>query len=191
MEHTPDVDNHILLNLIAKGNKNAFSSLFVRYYPKVKRFIQNLLQDEMCAEDLSQDIFLYLWTHRSDLREIRNLDSYLYKASRNSIYQYLRKEVLHKKIDENIIRTNGLENDLLGPSSEELLYADELEQLILVAVDKMPPQRKKIFRMSRNEGKSNQEISELLGISKRTVENHLTLALAELRKIALNLTIFV
>ena len=68
--------------------------------------------------------------------------------------------------------------------SEEELYARELSLLIDIAVEKMPPQRRNIFIMSRKDGLSNEEIAQRLNISKRTVENHMTQALAELRKIA-------
>lgn len=67
---------------------------------------------------------------------------------------------------------------------EEELYARELSLLIDIAVEKMPPQRRNIFIMSRKDGLSNEEIAQRLNISKRTVENHMTQALAELRKIA-------
>ena len=70
-----------------------------------------------------------------------------------------------------------------GNCIEEELYAKELEFLISVAVEKMPPQRKQIYRMSRVDGLSNDEIAARMSISKRTVENHLTLALADIRKI--------
>lgn len=186
-----EIEDQILLKLIGKGNTNAFSTLFLRYYPKLKRFILSLLQDEMCAEDLSQDIFLNLWTKRSELQQIENFDGYLYKTARNAVYQYLRRALLQQKFDMHVLQLNSIEENFVHPAADELLHANELEQLLTATVDKMPPQRKKIFKMSRHEGKSNQEISELLGISKRTVENHLTQALAELRKIRIILTIFI
>lgn len=66
---------------------------------------------------------------------------------------------------------------------EKEIYAKELEYIVSVAVDKMPPQRKLIYTLSRVQGLNNDEIAEHLSISKRTVENHLTQALADIRKI--------
>ena len=67
-------------------------------------------------------------------------------------------------------------------SIEEDLYVKDLEILIALVVDTMPPQRKKIFEMSRYENIDNDEIAAILNISKKTVENHLNLALKEIKK---------
>ena len=66
--------------------------------------------------------------------------------------------------------------------TEERLFAQELQQLIELTVKNMPEQRRRVFEMSRKEGLSNEEIAQKLGISKRTVENHITTALAAIRK---------
>ena len=69
---------------------------------------------------------------------------------------------------------------------EEDIYAKELSLLIDIAIEQMPEQRRRIFKMSRKDGLSNEEISLKLEINKRTVENHITQALADLREILKN-----
>ena len=79
-------------------------------------------------------------------------------------------------------RVKGFINGLLQDAEEEL-NAKELELIIAIAVERMPSQRRKIYQMSREQGLSNENIARELNISKRTVENHLTQALADIRKI--------
>ncbi len=99
--------------------------------------------------------------------------------ARNMIYDYYEHSLIEKNYQQKQ-QNKPAYDDLI----EEELYAKELSLLIDIAVEKMPPQRRHIFIMSRKDGLSNEEIARRLDISKRTVENHLTQALAELRKIA-------
>ena len=69
---------------------------------------------------------------------------------------------------------------------EENIFVNELNELITLAVANMPRKRREIFIMSREKGMSNQEIAEKLNISKRTIENQITLALAMLRKVVIS-----
>ena len=145
------------IEAVSKGDEQAFESLFLHYFPRIKGFISGILQNEEEAEDISQDIFVSMWQNKDRLTGIENLKQQ--QAERSSF--------------------SSANNETI----EEEIYAKELEYLISVAVEKMPSQRKQIYKMSRMEGLSNDEIAERLVISKRTVENHLTLALADIRKL--------
>lgn len=178
----------MLLNALSQNDEMAFKTLFTRYFPRVKRFILNLLQDSLTAEDLSQDIFLKIWQNRGSASEITNLNAYMYSASRNAVHQYLRRKVVadsyagtHDGRTDDIRQETNIENDL---------FADDLLMLITYTVDNMPQQRKNVYNLSRINGYTNDEIAEKLSISKRTVENHLTAALADIRKVLRNFFIF-
>lgn len=167
------------MDAVSKGNQLAFQSLFLHYFPRVKGFICGILQDEKEAEDISQDIFVSIWQNRERLKNIENLNAYLFRIAKNTVFRHIERSLLFKEYQSELLQYTTTDNDTL----EEELYAKELEFLISVAVEKMPSQRKAIYKMSRIDGLNNAEIAEQLSISKRTVENHLTLALADIRKV--------
>lgn len=168
------------LRRLGNGDHLAFEGLFVLYYPKVKNFLKGFIKDAELASDMAQDIFFKVWINRKEISGVVSFRGYLFRMARNMVYDYFE----HCAVQE---RHNLKESEVTGSLCldivEEEIYAKELSLLIDIAVDKMPSQRKKIFIMSRKEGLSNDEIAARLEISKRTVENHLTQALSDLRKV--------
>ena len=167
-------DSRILLESIAAGDTKAFALLFRRWYPKVKVFLVRFINDDKIAEDLAQDIFVRIWTFGPALNEIRNFDTYLCRMTKNAALNYLRD----RKLCLNVMDLSLMDDT----GTEDLYYKQEKILIMRMLVEKMPPQRQKVFKMSRLNGLSNDQIAEILGISKKTVENHMTDALRVLRK---------
>lgn len=159
-----------------------FKKFFDKNFPKVKTFAWNLLKSEEDAEDVAQDIFIRLWEQPELWINRNKLDSYLYTLVRNQIFNFLK----HKSVEQNYLeqeqqKAEWVIQEILKPDDE--LYLHELELLIEMALERMPTQRKTIYRMSREEGMTAAEIAERLGVSVRTVENHIYRALQDLKKI--------
>lgn len=167
-----------LLEALAEGDRSAYKALFLDYYPKVKGFAYVLLKNSGDAEDMVQEIFLRIWTDRERLADVRNFGAYVHVLTRNAIYNL---------IESRQIKQNHLQNyeaiEVENVSAHDQLVAQDLSLLIEIVVSRMPVQRQTVYRMSRDEGKSNQEIAEQLGLSKKTVENHLNLALKTIREV--------
>lgn len=166
------------LQAIACGDQKAFDELFKKYFPKIRKFLFGFLESDAEAEDLAQDVFVKLWQNRSFLENVDNLNAYLYRMSKNMLFNYLK----HPRIKE----LNSISNFLEIPTMEkleEIIFAKELEILIDTTIDRMPAQRKTIFNLSRKEKLTNTEIAARLKISKRTVETHISAALSDLRKV--------
>lgn len=169
-------EQHILKE-IATGNVHAFERLFFGYQPRLVHFLVGLTHDKEVSRDIAQDLFFSIWKDRGKLENVRSFSSYLFQMARFTVYDYFdRLAVSEKYTNEFLLEAS------ISQSDEEALFARELQALISRTVERMSPQRKVIFQMSREQGLSNDEIATRLDISKRTVENHLTAALAILRK---------
>lgn len=166
------------LEALRDGNHKAFDDVFIGYYKKIKNFIYGFLKSESDAEELTQDIFVKLWINRTAINPERSFDSFLYTTARNATLNYLK----HKVIENSYAESLPLDEEEYA-SSDEILFAKEISLLIEMSVERMPAQRKKIYCLSRNEGLSNDEIATHLNISKKTVENQLSMALKELRNV--------
>jgi len=174
------ITTEVLLSL-KKGNHKAFEKVFIAYFNKVKHFIEKIIRSEIDAEELTQDIFVKLWTNRNLINVEKSFSSFLFTMAYYSSLNYLKHALVHDKFIININKTftEGIN------TTEETIFATEINLLIELAVEQMPQQRKRIFLLSRKEGLSNEEIAKQLNISKKTVENQLSLALKELRKVVL------
>ncbi|MDR1369338.1 MAG: RNA polymerase sigma-70 factor [Dysgonamonadaceae bacterium] len=164
---------------LGKGNHEAFNILFMSYHSLVKRFLLGFIKDDDEVSDIAQDVFYNVWTHREFVSKAGSFKAYLFRMVRNAIYNHYKLNVIRQGHLQKFYQQQILVDDLL----EEKLHAEELGLLIDIAIDNMPPQRKRIFTMSRKDGLTNEEIAQQLNINKRTVENHITQALADLRKI--------
>lgn len=188
MKHHIKTRQTILLNMndttetnfvkaLSKGDIQAFEMLFMHYQPKLLHFLYGFIKDIELARDMAQDIFLSLWNDKHKLSEVRSFQAYLFRIAKCAICNHYD----HLVVSERFI-TEQLHKPVHTEYIEERIFASQLQRMIDETVDRMPPQRKTIYRMSRIEGISNADIAKKLNINKRTVENHLTSALADLRK---------
>lgn len=166
-------DEDILKSALAYGDQRAFRKIFDTYYPQTLGFMRQVMRTDEDAKDVAQEVFVKVWTMRAILPEIRSISSYIFRMSVNTALNFARNNKRYSgKLSMDIS-----DNQLI----EELIDTKEKELKITRIVQEMPEQRRKIFIMSRFELISNEQIASILGISKKTVENHLNLALRQLR----------
>lgn len=168
-------DNSIaLLRQIREGNQTAFKGLFDTYFTPLCRFIYYQTNDREASEELTLDIFTYLWDNRATFEIKLSVKAYLFQAARNRAINWLRQQKATVSIDA--IDHSDLATDVSA------LETEELYQLIRAAVLNLPDRCREVFTLSRNENLTNKEIAHQLGISVKTVEAQITLALKRIRK---------
>ena len=133
-------DEKQLLKAISEGDEKAFKTFFLYYYPRIKGFINGLLQSQEEAEDLSQDIFLTLWNNRSSLHTINNLKPYLFRISKNAVYRHIERTLLFRNYQQK--ETEKYIPPLESNETDDNIHLKELELLVTMVVEKMPPQRR-------------------------------------------------
>jgi len=146
-----------------RANPDAcLAELYSDYYEYLVKSVYRMVPDQSTAEDLVQEVFFEIWKKRERLE------------FRTSVGAYLRRAVTNRAL--NYIRAKKM--DFEGEDAAEI---DDLQQLINDSIDLLPEKCRAVFAMSRFEEMKYAEIAESLGISIKTVENHISKALKLLK----------
>jgi len=170
-------DDQMLLSRIRNGEEAAFSEFYGQYRNVVHRFVLKYVKCPDLSDDLTQDIFVRFWESRSEMPEIQSLKSYLFIVARNAAFGFLKKASVQENLKEKIILSAVTS---CNPTEDHLLSAEYLDHLKML-MDTLPTQTQKIFQLCREEEKSYQEVSDMLGISKDAVKKHMVRSMKLLR----------
>ena len=144
--------------------------------------IFRLLLCDTDAEDVAQDVFIKIY-NRPEIWKNKEFNSkYLFTMTKNHVFNLIKRRNFERNYHENLYEKH---DPLSEFGLEDNLHAKELKLMALHAIEQMPNQRRRIFKMSRFEGLSNADIAMELELSVRTVERHIYLALSELKKVLL------
>ena len=170
-----DID---ILKKLNEGDPAAFDLIFEKYYRRVYAFSLHNFRNKQDAEGAVQDVFYNLWKDRSKLKELKDIESWIFSICLNIIRKHFRKLAVAKKHLSSFTH-EYLESD--NSTITEVEYNDLLEKTEQI-IEKLPHRQKTIFLLSRKEAMSNLEISEKLNISVRTIDNQMSKAKAFVRK---------
>jgi len=166
------MDNYDLLINLKEGNAAAFTELYHIYGKGLYRNILRFVKCEETAKELLQDAFLKIWNHRQQIDPEKSFKSFLFKITEHLIFDYFRKVSRDRKLMEKLI---AVSTEYYTHSEESVFYKESLHMINQV-IDKLPPQRKQVFKLCKMEGKSYEEVSQLLGISTSTISDHIVKA---------------
>jgi len=168
--------DHMLLAQLRDSDQDALCTLYLRYAPAVRLFAFKLLKDQSDAEDITQDVFLRLWNAREILPEIDALRPYLLRMTRNSVLNLLRSRKARGAYVEFSMKFHS-------GAEPEKVTAEDLLRVIDGELMELPDNQRAAFAMSRYDGKTYDEISSSLGISRKTVQYHISRVLERLRNL--------
>ncbi|MDG5800859.1 RNA polymerase sigma-70 factor [Marinilabiliaceae bacterium ANBcel2] len=166
----------LIISGIKKGDEAVFKHLFDTMYHQLVVFAARFLQDFDLARNVVQDVFVKLYDKRDELNIHTSLKAHLYQSVKNRCLNVIKRNNMEQEHHQYIVYST---NETIRP--QETLEFEDLQNTITSTIEKLPKKCRKIFKMSRNEGMSNQEISDRLDISKRTVETQISKALKALR----------
>jgi len=176
LKNTPNTtESEILLRLKA-GDELALQELMSRYKGPLAVSMSRLIKSREDIEELLQELFLRVWRNRDNL-DTERYRGYLYKIAENLVYDRLRKAAREKRLSVDYF-THIIE---AYSHIEEGIFGKEMLEVLQRGIQQLPEQRRKVFELCKIEGKSYEEVSQLLSISVSTVNSHITNANASIK----------
>ena len=170
-------DEKNLLKKISNGDEISFRHIYDSYHQKIYSLSFFLTRSHVLAEDMTQEVFVNIWANRENLSSINNFEKWLRIVVRNHAYNYLKRMAIEERLLKKEQSTAKEQNVV----TENRLTEKVLDNVLKKTIDKLPPQQKKIYILSRQDGLKHDEIARLLNISINTVKNHLKAALFTIR----------
>jgi RNA polymerase sigma-70 factor (family 1) len=155
-----------------------FSGLFRQHELRLYTLAFRLTKSDQSAKDIIQEVFLKLWEQRDQIDTIQNVEAWLYRLTENKVIDFLRKAAaddrMRKVIWQNVQK--------IVNEAELYVAAKEYNEIIQQAIKQLPPQRKLIYQLNKEDGRNYQQIADELHISRHTVKNQLFSAVQSVRK---------
>ena len=174
-----------ILKGIKQGDIQIFDLVFKHYYLGLYIFARDYLKSSEAAEEVVQELFLYVWENREKLQIKTSLKAYLYRAVHNRCMNYIRdvQNLSHRKIQlEKLRKQNDLFHLEIPETIFDQLFSEQMENDLHNAIESLPDQCRRIFRMSRFENLTYPQIAKHLNVSLSTVKTQMSRAMNALRQ---------
>jgi len=171
------LDTRYTITCLREGDQQAFERVFYEYHEKVHAYVLKKTNSVYIADEALQLTFIRLWNYRHSLTDELSLFSQVFRIARTTMIDLIRKE--HNKTQT---LTSYKPSAVFTDDTVDRLEANELQRKIAGLLRDMPGVQKKVFEMSRFEGRSYRDIADALSISVKTVETHISRALKYLRQ---------
>ena len=166
----------ILVTKLRVGDEASFEKLFEKYQNDIYIYALSLVKVKEYAQEILQDVFVQVWLKRATLKPELSFKSFVFTITKNRSFNFLVKASKEKRLQQEVFHYATIFHSQV----DDYIINMEYELLRKMAVDNLPPKRRKIFEMSRIEGKSYKDISAELGITTQTVKNQMSKALSNI-----------
>jgi len=158
-------------------DETAYKQLFCHFYKPLLQFAYTFTRSHETAEEVVSDVFISIWQRRRNLEEIANLKVYLYISTKNAALKCLLRQQKQVAISIDDLQVE-LESQYNDP--EQLMMTAEMVARVEQAISDLPPRCKLVFKLIKEDGLRYKEVAEILGISVKTIDNQLTIALRKI-----------
>ncbi|MFO8000172.1 MAG: RNA polymerase sigma-70 factor [Marinilabilia sp.] len=165
---------------LKEGNKTVIDQIYYSYHKRIYAFALSLLKSEEDAVDIVHEVFVKLWKKRRDLEDDTKIEPLIFTITRNTVLSLFRKRASENKYYDQLAGTSDMQNN--ASNTEEQVNYTFLREQVDQLVEQLPDKSRRVYLLSRENGLSNKEISQQLGIAEKTVEDHITKALTFLKK---------
>jgi RNA polymerase sigma-70 factor (ECF subfamily) len=167
----------LLRKLVVEGNVPAFEHLYSALWSRLYSTAYNYVRDKATAQEIVQEVFIKLWLKRDDLKEVNDIRAFTIRAVQFRIYDFFDKRNVEAKYVRQVVERD----EVMINNTHHLAEYNETLKIIEQEISELPETTRNVFRLSRFEQLSNEEISTRLKISIKTVEYHITQSLKRLR----------
>ena len=173
----------MLIREMQSGSHEAFTALYRHYSPLLYINIKRMLHDPVATEELVQELFTRIWQKRTSKGISEDFTGYMYRIAQNLVHDFFRKLKKDHVMMERFKTITAEIDEAAG--AEELLQQQQSRGLINMAIDHLPPQQKKAYKLVKQEGYTYKKAAEDMGISPFTVKEYLVLANKSIRNYVL------
>lgn len=172
MDSTPKYIDYLAVENLKQGDVKAFDDLFSKYSARLYNFSVKYLKSAEEAEEVVQEVFLYIWDKRNGLKPEHSFNAYIFTIAYNIIKKYFNKKSRDNAFKDDLIYSLLQQENRLDQIIDYKFLLEKVE----LYIDALPKRRKEIFVKRKYDGLSVKQIADELGISPNTVENQLASA---------------
>lgn len=177
MTSTPEHIDYLTVENLKHGDVKAFDVLFCKYSARLYNFSVKYLKSAEEAEEVVQEVFLYIWDKRDGLKSDHSFNAYIFTIANNIIKKYFNKKSRDNAFKDDLIYSLLQRENRLDQVIDYKFLLEKVE----LYINALPNRRKEIFVKRKYDGLSVKQIAEELGISPNTVENQLASAQKQIK----------